>query len=63
MVLLRHYVSENILLSIYYALFHSHMQYACQVWGQAENVTTRRILMLQKRAVRIISFAEREVLS
>ena len=31
---LRHYVSPNILTTVYYSLFHSHIFYACQVWGQ-----------------------------
>ena len=29
---LRHYVPSSIILSIYYAIFHSHMSYASQVW-------------------------------
>lgn len=55
---LRHYVSKNVLMSVYYAIFHSHMAYACQVWGQKESGLTNRIAILQKRAVRIISFSD-----
>ena len=33
------------------------MQYACQVWGQNENTNTRRVVILQKCAVRLISFS------
>ena len=31
---LRYYVSADTLKTIYYALFDSHMRYACQIWGQ-----------------------------
>ena len=56
---LRHYVSKNVILSVYYALFHSHMSYASQVWGLRQSTLTNRIFNLQKRAVRIMSFSER----
>ena len=55
---IRHYVPKNLLLSLYYALFHSHMSYSCQVWAQRQNNQTSRILTLQKRALRIISFSD-----
>ena len=54
---LRHYVPNYILISVYYAIFASHMRYGCQVWGQNQTTITRRILLLQKSAIRIISFA------
>ena len=56
---LRHYVSPSILTTIYYSLFHSHMFYACQVWGQSKNSITNRIFTLQKSAMRIMSFESR----
>ena len=55
---IRHYVSKDVLLSLYYALFHSHMSYSAQVWAQHENVRTRRILTLQKNALRLINFSD-----
>ena len=54
---IRHYVSSNVLNTVYYALFHSHMSYACQIWGQNRGSITNRIFILQKSAVRIMSFA------
>ena len=33
------------------------MRYNCQVWGLANNYITKRILILQKAAVRIITFS------
>ena len=56
----RHYVSRPILISVYDAIFCSHMRYACQIWGQRNNAVTDRILKLQKRAVRIITFSRRD---
>jgi len=55
---LRHYVPQNILLSVYYSLFFSHTSYASQVWSQAQNIYTNRILKLQKTAVRLITFSD-----
>ena len=54
---IRHYVPTNILLSVFHAIFNSHMRYACQLWAQSETVSTRRVLILQKCALRIISFS------
>ena len=34
---LRHYVTSDLLKTIYYSAFDSHMRYACQVWGQSKN--------------------------
>ena len=49
---------KNILLSIYYALFHSHLSYGLCVWGHADERYTDRLELAKKRAVRVISGAE-----
>ena len=36
---LRYYVPANTLKTIYFALFDSHMRYACQIWGQSHSKT------------------------
>ena len=54
---IRHFVPKSVLLSVYYGIFNSHMQYACQVWAQHETSNTRRIFMLQKRALKIMTFS------
>ena len=54
----RHYIPINELLSVYYAIFSSHMSYACQVWGQINKSVIRRITKLQNRVMRIISFSD-----
>ena len=52
------FLNVNILKSIYCALFESHINYACIIWGQ--NISTiNRIYILQKKALRIINFKER----
>ena len=54
----RDFVNANILKSIYYALFESHINYASIIWGQ--NISTiNRFYILQKKALRIINFKER----
>ena len=49
----RKYVSLKILRSIYLAIFDSYSCYCCLVWAQNFS-TIQRILILQKKAVRII---------
>ena len=57
----RHFVPEDKLISIYFAIFSSHMTYGCQIWGQNENNPLfKKIERLQKRALRIISFSRFE---
>ena len=54
---LRHFMPLNTLVDVYHAIFSSHMRYACQVWGLRDNSITHRILILQKAALRIITFS------
>ena len=54
---IRNYVSRDVLLSLYYALFHSHLSYATNVWALNAN-STKRILNLQKKAVRLMTFSD-----
>ena len=35
---LRYYVTADVLKTIYYAFFDSHMKYACHIWGQVQNI-------------------------
>ena len=53
----RHY-APNEILPIYHALFSSHLKFGSQVWGQTNNLHVQKIIKLQKRALRIISFSE-----
>ena len=51
----RHYVPKFLLKTLYYTIFHSHLIYACQIWGHSFNTLTR-IQPLQDKALRVISF-------
>ena len=55
---LRHFLPKNVLVSVYYALFYSHLNYCTQLWGQPVSNSIDRISNLQNRAVRIMSFAD-----
>ena len=53
----QHFVNKDILVSVYYTIFHSHLAYLCLVWGQAK-FSLRRIILQQKRAIRILHSVE-----
>ena len=43
--------------NIYFAIFDSHLNYSCIVWAQNIN-TVRRLIVLQKKALRIMNFKD-----
>ena len=51
---LRNFVNLNVLKNLYYSLIYSHVVYAIQVWGSANLTEMNKILILQKKAVRMI---------
>ena len=53
---LRYYVNKEILRTIYFAIFHSYRTYIATVWGQTKT-PRKRMTVLQKKALAIISFA------
>ena len=53
---LRYFVPLNVLILAYYAIFHSHLQYCCQIWGQPNTLFIKRISVLQNNAMRLVSF-------
>ena len=55
---MRKYVSLKILRSIYFAIFDSYLSYCCLVWAQNCS-TIQRIIILQKKAIRIINLQAR----
>ena len=55
---MRKYISLKILRSIYFAIFDSCLSYCCLAWAQNHS-TIQRIVIVQKRAVRIINFQPR----
>ena len=55
---IKKYVSLKIIRSVYFAICDSYLSYCCLVWAQNSS-TIQRIIILQKKAVRIISFQPR----
>ena len=54
----RYYVPEKKLISLYYAIFSSHLTYGSQVWGLNNHAQFKKVITLQKRALRIIKFSD-----
>ena len=56
---IRPYVNIQILKMLYYSLIFSHLNYAVEIWGSTHNIYLNRILILQKRAIRLLSHCEK----
>ena len=57
---LKHLLAFDILKTVYYSLFDTHLRYACQVWGQSNSDIIVLVQIAQNKALRIINFkAER----
>ena len=56
---IRYFVSAKLLRTVYFAIFDSYLRYGCQIWGQNKNVNTNEISKLQDKAIRVISFKDR----
>ena len=54
---IRHYVTKNILRSIYFGIFSSILTYGCQIWGQIKGNLFIRLERLHNKAIKIINFA------
>ena len=55
---IRNYVNQKVLGSIYLAIFNSHLNYTNHIWAQNSNAI-QQIMILQKKAIRIIPFQPR----
>ena len=53
---LRPYLSQKVLKNVYYSLIYSHIIYAIEVWGSTFKTELNKILILQKRALRLITY-------
>ena len=47
-------VDNNILLMIYNTLILPHLSYCCEIWGNTYNTRLNSLILLQKRAVRLV---------
>ena len=56
---LRHHVPLNTLLQIYRSLIFPYTLYGIAAWGQAAQSDLKKILTLQKRALRLIFFSSK----
>ena len=52
---IRKYVTDKTLILIYHSLIYPHLLYGVAVWGNADNIHLDTLLILQKKAVRIIA--------
>ena len=57
--IIRNYVNKYILRTTYFALFDFHINYANLIWGQNLHAVSR-IVILQKKALRIMNFQSRD---
>ena len=55
---LRHHLPSDILKTVYYCLWNTHLRYACQVWGQSNIDKLVMVQRAQSKALRIINFKE-----
>ena len=53
----RHYLSESLLIQVYYGQFYLHITYGCQLWGQNENSISKTIT-LQNKAIGLLTFSQ-----
>ena len=54
----RHYVNTATPSMLYYSLIHPFLAYAVVTWGNTYTTTSRPLIILQKRAVRLMAFSE-----
>ena len=58
---IRNCVNNKTLKMIYYSLIYPHLLYGIPIWGNADYTHTSSLLILQKKAVRLISNKERNL--
>ena len=52
----RHYITTDLLKTIYFPVFNSHTRNAWQVWAQSKNVLLTQIGKSQNKALRLLNF-------
>ena len=54
---LRYYLNSKTLLDLYYALVYPFLTYCTIAWGNSYQTSLQALLLLQKKAIRIITFS------
>ena len=54
---LRHYLPINSLITVYYSLVFSHLQYGISSWGSASKYFLKTIKTIQNKIIRLITFS------
>ena len=54
----RHFVNKHILVMLYYSLIYPFLTYGVHVWGLTFPSFLTQLFIIQKKAIRIISFSE-----
>ena len=55
---LHHSVPLEVCLQVYYAIFYSHVLYGCNIWGLTTEENLRKIEVLRKKSVCIMTFSD-----
>ena len=55
---IRYQCNKKVLRSLYYSLFESHLSYGLPVWGSANQTLIQKNFLLQKKAIRAITFSD-----
>ena len=58
---IRPFVTYDILKMLYYSLAYSHLNYGIEVWGSADDIHLNKILLNQKRIVRMLTFSDKRL--
>ena len=53
---LRHFVSRELMVSLYYSLIYPYLIYGVPIWGTANTTTLSTLHIIQKQIVRLITF-------
>jgi len=56
---IRPFVNIKLMKTLYYSLVYPYLIYAIEVWGSADNTHLNKLLILQKRIVRLITYSDK----
>ena len=56
---LRHFLPLKVMKNVYYSLIYSHIIYAIEAWGSACKTELDKIFILQKRAMRLMTYNDK----